>query len=188
MSYRLIPSYKDNYYHVYNRGNNKEQISFEDKNYHYFLSKIEKAFTDKIDLIAYCLMPNHFHLLVCVKEDGALEEAMQKISTSYTRAINKAYNRTGHLFQGRFKNKLIPNNEYLLHLSRYIHRNPLRAGLVTNIEDWNFSSYSAYIGKTKTSFIKPEIIIDQFNLPGEYSRFVTEFQEDQNYYLKDLLF
>ena len=113
---------------------------------------------------------------------------MQKISTSYTRAINKAYNRTGHLFQGRFKNKLIPNNEYLLHLSRYIHRNPLRAGLVNALDEWKFSSYPMYIEKIKSSLIKPEIIIDQFKLLSEYERFVNEFQEDQNYYLKDLLF
>jgi REP element-mobilizing transposase RayT len=188
LPYRLIPSFKDNYYHVYNRGNNKEQIFFEEKNYFYFLSKIGNAFEDKIDLVAYCLMPNHYHLITHVKQDGFLELAMQKISTGYSRAINRAYNRTGHLFQGRFKNKLIPNNEYLLHLSRYIHRNPLRAGLVNNLDEWKFSSYPMYIGKIKSSLIKPEIIMNQFKLPGEYARFVNEFQEDQNYYLKDLLF
>lgn len=188
MPYRLIPSHKDNYYHVYNRGNNKEQIFFEEKNYHYFLSKIVNAFEDKIDLVAYCLMPNHYHLISHVKQDGFLELAMQKISTGYSRAINKAYNRTSHLFQGRFKNKLIPNNEYLLHLSRYIHRNPLRAGLVNKLDEWKFSSYPIFIGKVKLSFIKPEIIINQFDLPSEYSKFVMEYQEDQNYFLKDLLF
>lgn len=188
MPYRLIPSYKNNYYHVYNRGNNKGQIFFEEKNYYYFLSKIGNAFEDKVDLVAYCLMPNHYHLITHVKQDGFLEEAMQKFSTGYSRAINKAYNRTGHLFQGRFKNKLIPNNEYLLHLSRYIHRNPLRAGLVDDINEWKFSSYAAYIGKAKYLFIKPDIILDQFKLPDEYFRFVIEYQEDQNHYLKDLLF
>jgi putative transposase len=187
LPYRLNPSFKDNYYHVYNRGNNKEQIFFDEKNYFYFLSKIENACEDKIDLVAYCLMPNHYHLITYVKQDGFLELAMQKISTGYSRAINKASNRTGHLFQGRFKNKLIPNNEYLLHLSRYIHRNPLRAGLVNNLDEWKFSSYPMYIGKIKSSLIKP-IIVSQFKLPGEYARFVSEFQEDQNYYLKDLLF
>jgi REP element-mobilizing transposase RayT len=141
-----------------------------------------------IRIVAYCLMPNHYHLITHVKHDGFLELAMQRISTGYSRAINKAYNRTGHLFQGRFKNKLIPNNEYLLHLSRYIHRNPLRAGLVNSIGEWKFSSYPMYIGKIKSSFIKPEIIIDQFKLLSDYARFVNEFQEDQNYYLKDLLF
>ncbi len=188
MPYRLNPSFKDNYYHVYNRGNNKEPIFFEEKNYFYFLSKIENAFEDKIDIVAYCLMPNHYHLITHLKQDGFLELAMQKISTGYSRAINKSYNRTGHLFQGRFKNKLIPDNEYLLHLSRYIHRNPLRAGLVNNLDEWKFSSYPMYIGKIKSLLIKPEIIMSQFKLPGEYARFVSEFQQDQNYYLKDLLF
>lgn len=188
MPYRINPSYKDNYYHVYNRGNNKDLIFFEDKNYLYFLTKIEKAFSGKIELVAYCLMPNHYHLLVKVNKDGGLEEAMQKISTGYTRAINLAYNRTGHLFQGRFKNKFIPNNEYLLHLSRYIHRNPLRAGLVNSLDEWKHSSYHAYIGLNKTDFIKNDIILNQFNSIEDYKQFVIEYQEDQKYYIEDLLF
>ena len=188
MPYRLIPSYKDNYYHVYNRGNNKEKIFFEEKNYFYFLSKIETAFEDKINLITYCLMPNHYHLITHIKQDGFLELAMQKISTGYSRAINKSYNRTGHLFQGRFKNKLIPNNEYLLHLSRYIHRNPLRAGLVTNLKEWKYSSLNSYLNSDVLNFIKPEIILNQFNSAIEYLKFVEEFQDNQNLFIKDLLF
>jgi REP element-mobilizing transposase RayT len=188
MPYRNNPSYKDQYYHVYNRGNNRGNIFFEDKNYHYFLSKVKVAFEDKIDLISYCLMPNHFHFLVMVKEDGVLEQAMQKISTGYTRAINQAYNRTGHLFQGRFKNKLIPSNEYLLHLSRYILRNPLRAGLVKKLEDWNYSSYLEMIHKNEAKFIKPQVIWDQFSNIEEIKKFIKEFDENQNYFVKDMLF
>ena len=188
MPYRYNPSYKDQYYHVYNRGNNFEKIFFEDKNYHYFINKIDKCFAEKIDLIVYCLIPNHYHLLVLVKENGALEEAMQRISTGYTRAINKAYNRTGHLFQGRFKNKMIPNNEYLIHLSRYIHRNPLRAGLVDKLEDWKYSSYNEIVNKQGPSFCKPQILIEQFGNPKDYARFVLEYDENQTYFVKGLLF
>ena len=188
MPYRYIPSYKDQYYHVYNRGNNKERIFFEANNYIYFLNKVKTAFENKIELIAYCLMPNHFHLLAFVKEDNALEEAMQKISTGYTRAINSAYNRTGHLFQGRFKNKIIPNNEYLLHLSRYIFRNPLRAGLVEKLEDWKHSSYHDSISKNESSLIKPQIQIEQFLTIEALKKFVHEFDENQNYFVRDLLF
>ena len=188
MPYRYNPSYKNHYYHVYNRGNNRENIFFEDKNYRYFLSKVKVAFEDKIDLISYCLMPNHFHLLVKIKEDGVLEKAMQKISTGYTRAINSAYNRTGHLFQGRFKNKLIPNNEYLLHLARYILRNPLRAGLVEKLEDWKFSSYQETIQRNKCEYIEPKILLEQFSGTESFKKFVIEFDESQAYFVKDLLF
>jgi putative transposase len=188
MPYRYNPSYKDQYYHVYNRGNNRERIFFEDKNYVYFLDKIKSAFVPKIDLIAYCLMSNHFHLLVFVKEENALEEAMQKILTSYSRAINNAYNRTGHLFQGRFKNKLIPNNEYLLHLARYILRNPLRAGLVEKLEDWKFSSYQETIQRNKCEYIEPKILLEQFSGTESFKKFVLDFDESQAYFVKDLLF
>ena len=86
-------------------------------------------------------MPNHYHLTVIPLNDGEIEKAMQKISTGYTRAINKSLNRTGHLFSGRYKSKLIPDDNYLIHLVRYIHLNPVRAGLVDRLEDWEFSSY-----------------------------------------------
>lgn len=133
-------------------------------------------------------MPNHYHLITHIKQDGFLELAMQIISTGYSRAINKAYNRTGHLFQGRFKNKLIPNNEYLLHLSRYIHRNPLSAGLVNNLKEWKYSSLNSYLNQSGLNFIKPEIILNQFNSVIEYLKFVEYFQDNQNHFVKDLLF
>ena len=141
MPYRLNPSYANQFYHIYNRGNNHENIFFESRNYLYFLQRLLEIFNNKIDLIAYCLMPNHYHLTVIPLNDGEIEKAMQKISTGYTRAINKSLNRTGHLFSGRYKSKLIPDDNYLIHLVRYIHLNPVRAGLVDRLEDWEFSSY-----------------------------------------------
>ncbi len=142
MPYRLNPSYSNQYYHVYNRGNNKELIFFESRNYLYFLKKVSENFKNSIDIIAYCLMPNHYHLVVRINKDGYLEKAMHKISTGYTRAINIVFSRNGHLFSGRYKNKLIPNDEYLIHLCRYIHLNPVRAKLVEKVGDWEFSSYN----------------------------------------------
>ena len=97
-------------------------------------------------------MPNHYHLLVRVKVDNSIEKAMQKISTGYTRAINKAYNRTGHLFEGRYRIKIIANEEYLIHLCRYIHLNPVKAKLANRLEDWEFSSCIDYIGKRNLEF------------------------------------
>ena len=185
MPYRINPSYKDCYYHVYNRGNNLENIFFEKRNYEFFIRKLLEAFKDKIDLICYCLMPNHYHLIVYVKENGALEKAMQKFSIGYAKAINKGQNRVGHLFQGRYKNKLVPDNNYLLHLSRYIHLNPVKAGLVKKPEEYNYSSYLEYVGDRKSGFLNFKIVTDQME---NYKEFVISFQEDQSYYLKDIIF
>lgn len=178
-------SYKDNYYHVYNRGNNLKNIFFEKRNYYFFLEKLIKIFNTKLDLIAYVLMPNHFHLIVKVNEDSALEKSMQRFSTSYTKAINISQKRVGHLFQGRYKAKLIPENNYLLHLSRYIHLNPVRAGLVSKLEDWDFSSFQVYIGKRFSSFIKNDIVLSQCD---NYREFVSDSQVDQIHFVKTLLF
>jgi putative transposase len=188
MPYRLNPSYKDQYYHVYNRGNNREQIYFEKKNYSYFLKKVYLSFDNSIDLVAYCLMPNHYHLVVKSLAEGKLEKAMQRISTGYTRAINKAYNRTGHLFAGRYKNKFIPGDEYLLHLCRYIHLNPVRAGLVKEAKDWEFSSYQYYLNSNHPKILNTGILLEYFKTVKSFIDFHKNFQEEQNYYVKDLLF
>ncbi|MBU2492315.1 MAG: transposase [Bacteroidetes bacterium] len=184
MPYRK-PAYKNHYYHVYNRGNNYEPIFYNQQNYHFFLRRLLLYFENKINLVAYCLMPNHYHLLLEILEDDFLQKAMQKFSTSYTKAINKEQNRVGHLFQGRYKSKLVPDNNYLLHLSRYIHLNPVKAGLVQNPQDWFFSSYLDFINIRKSEFLNLEIISSQIQ---DYRYFVMSFQEEQNYYLKDLLF
>jgi putative transposase len=187
MPYRLNPSYSNQYYHVYNRGNNRENIFFERKNYLYFLKKVLEAFKDKMDLIAYCLMPNHYHLVVRNFIDGELEKAMQKISTGYTRAVNKAYSRTGHLFTGRYKNKLIPGDEYLVHLCRYVHLNPVRAGLVNKLEEWEFSSYGKYLIQSNSDNINTTILFEYFKTREAFIEFHKSFQENQSYFIKDLL-
>lgn len=197
MPYRKDQIVADQYYHIYNRGNNRQNIFIEKKNYYYFLQKIEDAFKDKVDLVCYCFMPNHYHLIVISKEDDAIPKAMQKIATGYSRAKNKAYQKSGHLFEGVYKAKLIPNNEYLLHLSRYIHHNPLKANLVNNLEDWQFSSYLDYIGKRENSFLKKDIILDQFDLINqvpprnlvykEYKEFVLSYHDEQFLIPSDIL-
>ena len=188
MPYRLNPSYSNQYYHVYNRGNNGETIFFEKRNYIYFLKKISESFKDSIDIIAYCLMPNHYHFAVKIINDGFLEKAMQRVSTSYTRAINKAFNRSGHLFSGRYKNKLIPNDEYLLHLCRYIHRNPIRAKLAKKISDWEFSSYNEYLQGNDHYVVNKNILLEHFTTIESFIDFTLSFNENQNYFIKDLLF
>jgi putative transposase len=188
MPYRINKSFKDSYYHVYNRGNNYEDIFFEQRNYSFFLSKITLIFKNDVDLICYCLMPNHYHLIVKVNDNFLLEKAMQRFSNSYTKALNKSINRVGHIFQGRYKSKPITKNDYLLHLSRYIHLNPTRKNLVKEPGEWKFSSYLDYVGLRYNCNLKMDIVLDQFKTSKDYIRFVKDYQKDQYYYIKDFLF
>ena len=90
-------------------------------------------------MLAYCLMPNHYHLLVRCKTD-AVSGAMQRLSMAYTKAMNRRFNRVGCLFQGQFQAIVVDSEEYLSHLTRYIHLNPVKAGIVASPKDWEFSS------------------------------------------------
>jgi REP element-mobilizing transposase RayT len=118
MPYRKQRIVNNYYYHVYNRGNNHGKIFFEKKNYNFLLKRIKENFENVADLIAYCFMPNHFHLIVIILNDDKLSKAVNKTFISYSKAVNKAYNRSGHLFEGRYQYKLVPDNNYLIHPSR----------------------------------------------------------------------
>ena len=134
-----------NYYHIYNRGNNRQLIFFEQDNYLYFLRQLRTHLINRgVDIIAYCLMPNHYHLLVYLKTDY-FSKLMQSFTLSYAKAINKRYKKVGSLFQGRFQAIHVDKDEYLLNLTRYIHLNPVEANLVEKAEDWEFSSYREYV-------------------------------------------
>lgn len=123
-------------YHVYNRGNNKENIFFDEENYAYFHRLLHKYSQEyQIEVQVYCYLPNHYHLLLRIGDDNTLSDMMRKWILAYTKAINKRYNRVGHLFQDRYKIKRVDSVEYFLHLSRYIHTNPFFASLVTTIKD-----------------------------------------------------
>ena len=135
-------------YHVYNRGNNSQKIFFSYANYLYFLKKVDTHLLKHCDLLAYCLTPNHFHLLIETNAnlpDDVINRAIQTILNSYSQAINKQENRTGSLFQQPSKAKFLENNaSYAETCFHYIHQNPLRAGLVRDIENWKFSSVKDY--------------------------------------------
>ncbi len=126
-------------YHIYNRGNRKGNIFLDTKDYLRFLKKL-KEYKEKyaIEFMCYCLMPNHFHFLLRQKENGAITKFMLSLCTSYSKYFNLKHNYVGRLFQERFRAKIVETDEYLLHLSRYIHLNPLS----DNINELNFSSPS----------------------------------------------
>lgn len=146
------------FYHVYNRGNQKQKIFFNRGNYLFFTEKMYKELTPYAELLAYCLMPNHFHILVRIKiYDGQTTPTGRKLKTlsngigtllrSYTRAIQKQQDFTGSLFQQKTKARQVisedinhPNDDLSICMN-YIHQNPVKAGFVTKAEHWQFSSF-----------------------------------------------
>ena len=163
MARPLRVEYPGAYYHVINRGNNQEHIFKNDRDKEKFLEYLEKA-VERFSIIihTYCLMGNHFHLLVETAEPN-LSLAMQWINVSYATYFNRKRGRHGHLFQGRFKAILIDADEYLKHLSRYIHLNPVRAKMVSNPAEYNWSSYPAFIGKQKKpQFLQTDWLLASF--------------------------
>lgn len=187
MLHRNIELCEGEYYHLYNRGNNRERIFFERENYLFFLRRLRKHLVPILDIVAYCLMPTHYHLLVILNE-ADLSHRMQLFSISYTKAMNKRYDRVGALFQGAFRAKHVNGNDYLVHLSRYVHLNPVIAGLVERPEEWEFSSYPEYIGIRNGTLPAPEIVLSQFPSPGAYREFVESYIPSEREIIADLLF
>ena len=178
MSRRKDPIIEGNCYHVYNRGNHKENIFFERENYFFFLQKWRKYFDETIDVFCYCLMPNHYHFLLRPK-DNDFSHRMQNFSISYVKAMNKKYNRVGHLYQGNFKAKIVHDNKVLLYLTRYIHLNPVDANLVSTPNKWDFSSYNEYLNLRHGTLVNPNLILEQFQDRLDYKNFV-ETNQDPN--------
>ena len=131
-------------YHVFSRGNNKQTIFTNHSDFQRFSQNITR-FHKHLDfkLYAYCLLPNHFHLLI-ESPLTPISKIMQTILTSYTMYFNKRYDSVGHLFQGRFKSIIVDKDEYLLQVSRYIHLNPVKAGLTSDPMEYPWSSYRLY--------------------------------------------
>jgi len=153
-------------YHIYNKGNNSQKIFFTEANYLFFLDKIRKELIPHGDLLCYCLMPNHFHLIIHSHEleiPYALNNAIGILLRSYTRAINLQECRTGSLFQQKTKAKELidmdDNNtvSYLESCAHYIHQNPIKAGLTKNLGDWKFSSYLDLAGLRNGTLCNQEL-------------------------------
>jgi len=156
-------SYQGGYFHVYNRGNRKQNIFLEKEDYLKYLEKLrEYKKKYNISIICYCLMLNHIHLLVRQDSDIPVYKFMHALHTSYSIHINRKYNKIGHLFQGKYKQKEVDKDEYLLQLSSYIHLNPVVDGLVEKLENYQWSSYPDYIGiRQGTLCDKKSILSDQ---------------------------
>ncbi len=167
-------------YHVISRGNSSQPIYGDDSDRLIFLDILERAF-ERYHLVchAYCLMENHYHLLIETPE-GNLSEGMRQINGVYTRRFNARHEKSGHLFQGRFKAKLVERESYLLEVNRYISLNPVRSGLVSDPAEYAWSSFPAMIGvQTAPGFLNREWILAQFdNSPDGAMRKYREFVYD----------
>lgn len=212
---------EDTYYHVYNRGVEKREIFKDEQDYKVFLNylkeylsappdrsdfkttftlqgqtfkgvrRLPKNYHKEIELTVFCLMLNHFHLLIKQVNKNSMQRFMQSLITRYSMYFNKKYDRVGTLFQGRYKAALITGESYLLHLSRYIHLNPSEH--TTDLKSW-YSSYANYLGKRKSDWLKSDIILSFFSqakLPflektNTYKDFVTKYKKDSHRILGEL--
>lgn len=170
-------------YHVFNRGTNKQPIFFCDENYSYLLKKIRKYEShDQIKILACCLMPNHYHfVLVPTHIIPTISHFIGHVFNGYVQAVNHKHNRTGPLFEGRFKHRLIKKPEHVLHVCRYIHLNPLRAGLVETLDTFNWSDYLDWVGKRPSQLKKVEFRRDYFTDPNDYAKFVHDRADELKY-------
>lgn len=189
-------------YHVYNRGVDKRVIFKDEQDYAVFLSFLKYALLTRqqaegvldssllsiaerfnvrrlglcedLDLVAFCLMPNHFHLLLYQHSIDGITKLMRSVATGYSMYFNKRYERSGTLFQGRYKASAINTDSYWDHISRYIHLNPKDLGV-----DWrtyNQSSYRMFAGKARADWLKPHYILGSFDTLDKYETFVADYE------------
>ena len=160
------------YYHIYNRGNNGEDIFREERNYAYFLKLYAQHILPVADTLTYCLMRNHFHLLIYVRVDvmnqktaakgmSPISQGFADLFKAYTQAINKAHARTGSLFEHPFHRRPVTENAYFNNLVVYIHQNPQKHGFVKDFRDWRYSSYHTLMSDG-ASRLKRAKLMEQF--------------------------
>ena len=218
--YQIKTYTENGYYHVYNRGVEKRDIFVDDQDYRVFLSFLKsylspeilgvkpyhpieeatgsrpvrirplKTFFGEVSLLAYCLMPNHFHLLLWQSSMDGMTRFMQSFCTSYSMYFNKKYKRVGTLFQGPYKAVSVYDDIYLLHLTRYIHLNPLEFEVTgscpVKVSEYPYSSYSYYLGKKQAEWLHPQPVLDFFRTNKRtslrdflsYESFVEDFADD----------
>ena len=182
--------YEGALYHLMSRGNDGQDIYLNDDDRNLFLETIsEMSERFEVNIFAYVLMSNHYHLLVRTKRAN-LKKAMQWFGTTYTRRFNNRNFKKGHLFQGRYKSILVQNDAYLMQLSCYIHRNPLRAGIVRRLIDYKWSSYPIYAyGKKGPEWLTTQVILSYFKGADKHKQYrekVQKYAEEEKRLLEDI--
>ena len=163
------------YYHFYNRGRSRLSIFREEDNYLFVLRKIKHYLPIlELTMIAYCLMPNHYHFLV--RQDGEPSAGLlpQRVFNSYPKAYNKRYSHSGTLFEGNYHVKQVQSDTHLMHLCRYIHGNPVKDGMVSNPANWPYSNYLEWIGEREGILYDPGFVHQNFISSAAYRVFVLD--------------
>lgn len=159
---------EDCYYHIYNRGNNKGIIFFQESDYAHFLNQFNEYLKSCTEIYAYCLMPNHFHFFAKITNKANFEKGIKNFFISYVKHINFKYDRVGSLFQGRYKVSQITSDSYFTRIITYIHQNPLSLPAIEKLEDYKYSSYHEYLTNVP-SCLNKEVVIDWF---GNLKQFI----------------
>jgi len=165
-------------YHIYNKAISQEKLFIDGDDYFYFLKKLTRYILPIADIIAYCLVPNHFHLLVNIKEEenipirllkrgkedtpNLISKSFSNFFNSYTKSFNNTHHRMGRLFLYPFRRILVEDEDYFVCLINYIHRNPVHHRLTKNYNDWKYSSYNAYLSQ-KPSKINRDMGLSLFS-------------------------
>jgi len=179
MPYRAVQFAPEHYYHIYNRGAGRQPIFRDEDNYVFVLRNIKRYATQyTAAVVAYCLMPNHYHFLLRQDGEEAAGLVIQHTFNSYTKAFNKRYQRSGTLFEERYQAIHIDRDEYLLHLCRYIHGNPVKAGLAQAPENWAYSNYLEWIGLRQGDLVDREFVRAHFPVSADYRQFVMSYLAD----------
>lgn len=171
------------YYHIYNRGSRKQQIFLEERDYERFLEKIVK-YKEKfpVRILAFCLMPNHFHFLLQQLELKAISSFFSNLCNSHAKYFNIKYETVGPIYQGRFKAKRVYKEEYLVHLSRYIHLNPvdlfrfIGKGVFDQLKQYSWSSLPAYLSGQSNEIVNVDEVLSYFarkDPVADYKDFIT---------------
>ncbi|PHR99735.1 MAG: transposase [Leeuwenhoekiella sp.] len=176
-----------NYYHIYNRGNNYEDIFIEDRNYEYFLNLIGKHLTSVLEVLSYCLLKNHFHMIVRTfdnTEDHLISRKFSNLFNAYAKSINKAYGRNGSLFKDRFSRKKIDQENYLRNLIIYVHLNPTKHFGI-DFKTYKYSSYQAFISNKRT-LLNRDFVLGLFDDEPNFkaAHCLTTFDPNNEYLLE----
>lgn len=176
MPYRGDVLVRDHYYHLYNRGVGRGLLFFNPGNYQYCLQLVQRYNGQYgATVIAYCLMPTHYHFLLRQETDVPLSQFINVLFNAYVQAVNRQRGRSGTLFERRFRHVWVDREEYLVHLCRYIHLNPVSAKLVPRPDDWPYSNYLEWVGLRNGTLEDEAFIREHFPSPEAYQDFVTDY-------------
>ena len=171
-----------NFYHIYNRGCNKENIFFSESDYNNLLSRIQQTKDAKnVRIIAYCLMPNHYHFLLYQDSERPVSDWLKSLFSGFVQRINKKYDRVGTLFERSAKPKLVTDDNYLIELIHYIHANPLKHNFVVNPIDWKYSSLSYYVNNESNKLTSRRAILEYFSDGFSYQESFDDYLESRKF-------